>query len=453
MSVSSEPPSATTSDAIAATAPVRRSLVQRVRGSSFGILGQRDFGLFWAAALISSAGSWMQMIAVPALMYEITGSATWVGAVSTAGTLPTLFLTPYAGVLADRVSPRPFLGAVQLGQMTVALALYLGYQTGDLDRWPVLVLIALNGCANALLMPAWMIFLPQLVPPERLPDAVRLNSMQFTAARIFGPTTAAVVIALGSLELAFLLNALSFVAVLGALAVVRPRHVERPVVTARALAVFVEGVRYVAARPSIRVAVMVAAVSATLGMSLQQQAASVASELYDRPSTDNAGLVTASGIGSVIVVALVVSLGGRARASTFVVLCTAVYAVGSFTMVATDRYGVGLVGYALNGFASSGTALTMNTTVLTHADPRFRGRAISFYLLAVMAGIPLGAMGAGLVADHLSMRVAVLGMATLMVVHLVVMVAGGATRRLDEPPSEDLRVQSPRSMEDIAHDT
>jgi MFS family permease len=168
-------------------------------------------------------------------------------------------------------------------------------------------------------------------------------------------------------------------------------------------------------------------------MSIQQQAASVASQLYDKPSTDNAGLITAAGVGALLAALLVVTQGDRILPSRVVLTCMAVYAAGSFTMAVTHNYVLGLAGFVLNGFAMSGTSLTINTTVLTHAEPRFRGRAISFYLLAVMGGIPLGAMGIGLVADHFSMRAAILGMGALMVVQLAVCLGTGAGARFDDP--------------------
>ena len=432
-------PVATASDkirgdaSVEATAPQRPSLKSRFASSSFGILGHRDFGLFWFAALISSAGNWMQLIAVPALMFELTHSATWVGAVTVAGTLPTVLLVPYAGVLADRVSPRPYLAVVQIAQMIVAIAFFVGYQADSLTRLSVLVLIAINGCATGLLMPAWQIFLPKLVPPERLPDAVRLNSMQFTAARVFGPTTAAIVIGLGSLQLAFLLNALSFVGVLLALMVVRPRLAEHHVVREKAFRVFVDGARYAVTEPAIRVGVIVAAGAAVLGMSIQQQAASIASQLYGRPSTASAGLLTATGIGSLLAVMLIVARGSRLPPSKVVLGCLMVYAVASFTMAMSHYYGLGLAGFMLNGFAMSGISLTVNTIILSHAEPRYRGRAISFYLLAVIGGLPIGAMGSGFVADHSTMRTAILGMGALMVVLMLVCVAKGL-HEFDESP-------------------
>ncbi len=141
------------------------------RKGSLGAFRHRDFAVFWTAATISNAGSWMQVVAVPALLYDMTKSSSWLGISSMASLLPAVVLTPYAGTLADRLPRRSMLLATQSAQMSIAIVLWMLYIGDVISPGWIVALGLCNGVATGFQTAAWQAFVPLLVPPSHLLDA------------------------------------------------------------------------------------------------------------------------------------------------------------------------------------------------------------------------------------------------------------------------------------------
>ena len=148
------------------------------------VLRNRNFAVFFGAAVVSNSGTWMQQVAVFALIYDLSGHrGAWLGIVSLAAALPMTVLTPVAGVLADRLPRRLILIVTQLVQAAAAFALWLLYVGDSLTSWRIVGLVFVGGVASGFQMAAWQAFVPTLVPRSQLVEAVRLNSLQFTVSR------------------------------------------------------------------------------------------------------------------------------------------------------------------------------------------------------------------------------------------------------------------------------
>lgn len=401
------------------------------RRSSLYALKHRDFAVFWVAAAISNGGSWMQAVAMPALLFSLTDSATWLGVASVATLAPAIVLTPYAGALADRVSRRRILLITQAVQMTTAAAMVVLYAADTLGPGAIVALGFVNGVATGFQASVWQSFVPLLVPAEEMLDAVRLNSMQFTLARAIGPAFAGVIVTTIGFGWAFGINAATYLLVIAALVLARPRPTPRSAAGERVRTVVLDGARYVMAHRPLRLAVLLAFMTACFGQSMQYIAPAIASRVFDRPSTDNAGLLVALGLGALVSSWFSVVVGDRLRRSRRLLIATLLFAASAGLVTLTDRYWVGLVAYFLGGLAHLQTAVGLNTLMQGIVPEHLRGRAMSFYVLGVISGIPAGSFLLGRLADVTSMQVALLVAMGALVATAVWLVVTGGVRDLD----------------------
>ncbi len=418
------------SSAVAEGSPIQRR-------SSLRALRHRDFALFWTAAAISNGGGWMQLVAVPALLYDLTGSSTWLGLASMAGLLPAVFLTPHAGVLADRISRRRILLITQTVQMICALSLWLLYMSNDISPGSIVIIGLIGGVATGFQTSAWQSFVPLLVPPDELLDAVKLNSVQFTLARALGPALAGAVVGTLGTGAAILINALTYTLVIGALIIARPRQIFSATNSGRVGAVLREGGRFVWRNRPLRLAVFLAFATSLCGQSLQHVAPAIANQIFLRPSTDNAGLLVALGLGALVSSISSVVVGDRLKRSERVLIALLLFALSTALIPLSSNYAVGLIAYFIGGLAHLQSAVALNTLIQGAVPDHLRGRTMSFYVLGILAGIPLGAFMLGRLGDVFSMRVAVTIDAVIFVLLVVLMITRGWLRDLDTTKIED----------------
>jgi MFS family permease len=400
-------------------------MVSREGGTALGALRHRDFGLFWTAALFSNSAVQMQVIAVPIVMYELTRSTAWVGLAAFCSLIPSFVLTPISGALSDRIPRRLILLVTQSVGAVNAAAYALLWYLDALRPGVILLLQFVGGLTAGFQVSAWQSFVPTLVPRERLLDAVRLNSIQFTTSRALGPAAAGLVLSIWGMGFAFAANAVTYAPVIAALVVVRPFTAEvRRAATTRLRADIAEGARYVRARRALVVAVVTGFMIAFLGQSLTQFAAPIAEELYGKAGdAAKSNLVMAYGIGSVLSSIVVVWAGDTIRRSRLAVSGLLVYGCGVVTIGLAEVYVAGLVGFLLAGTAHVCIAVATNTSIQIQVDDAFRGRVLSIYLMGILGGLPAGALLFGLlgeVADlHLVVAAAGLGLLGFLVVALL----------------------------------
>jgi MFS family permease len=401
-------------------------------------LRHRDFALFWTAAAISNGGGWMQMVAVPALLYDMTGSSTWLGLASMASLLPAVFLTPHAGVLADRMSRRSILLITQTVQMLCAFGLWTFYLTDSIRPGLIVGIGFIGGIATGFQTAAWQSFVPLLVPADELLDAVKLNSVQFTLARAIGPGLAGAVVSTLGTGAAILINAITYLLVIGALFISNPRQSIVPASAGRVSEVLRDGGRFVWHNRPLRLAVFLAFVTSLCGQALQHVAPAIANRIYDRPSTDNAGLLVALGLGALASSVISVAVGDRLRRSTRVIVALVLFAASTALIPITSSYTVGLIAYFIGGLAHLQSAVALNTLIQGTVPDHLRGRTMSFYVLGILAGIPLGAFTLGRLGDIFTMRVAMYADATVFALLIIVLVARGWLSDLDVSRIDDV---------------
>jgi MFS family permease len=366
-------------------------------------LSNRNYRIWAAGALISNIGSWMQRTAQDwIVLTELTHhNATAVGIVMGLQFGPQILLLPLTGYAADHLDRRKLLFCTQAAMGLFALGLGVLVVTGLVQLWHVYVFAFLLGCAAAFDSPARQTFVTQLVEPALLTNAVGLNSTSFNAARMVGPAIAGLVIAAVGSGYVFLINAVSFVAVLTSLAMLR---LDRPVSERRAPSRggLTEGFRYVLGRPDLKVILSMLLLIGTFGLNFPIFISTMSVSVF-HVGAGRFGLLTSMMAAGSVTGALLAA--GRARpgipllavaAAMFGVTCAAA-AFAPFYIV----FGLILftVGVSAQTFTTSTNSLTQLST-----EPAMRGRVIAILLAIALGGTPIGAPIVGWVADHFGPR-------------------------------------------------
>ncbi len=387
---------------------------------AFGVLRHRDYAIFWFAALVSNSGTWMQSIAAPYVLYQLTRSTAWLGVGAFMTFFPALLVSPLAGSLADRFARKRILLWTQTAMMTVAFALFGVYVSDAATPGIIVGLLCLSGIATGLNISAWQSFVPQLVPRDQLLPAVRLNSMQFVAARAFGPALAGIVLQAAGAGTAFFLNAVSFVFVLGALLMIRPRPVPTDEGAGRVLDHFREAVAYVRARSALLVPVATIAMVSFLGSSVVQLTPAFAEDVFHVGKSGYGFLVSAFGLGAIVGSFLVSVWGDRSPRSRVALGGLALFGAGELLFGGAPEYSVGLAAMATMGVAYLLIATALNTSIQARVDEVHRGRTMSIYLMGLLAGVPIGALLQGYLADVIGLRATVVASASALIVGVVI---------------------------------
>jgi MFS family permease len=399
----------------------------------FASMHYRDYALFWWAAIISNSGTWMQTITVPFVIFQITHSTTWVGFAAFMTFGPAFIVGPIAGSLADRLPRKQVMIYSQTVMMLMAFALWGLWVSGEATPWSIVGLLLISGFASGINLASWQSFVPQLVPHDVMFNAIRLNSMQFTAARSFGPALAGLVLAEFGPGTAFLANALTFLLVLVVLVMIHPRPVDIPTDPPTVLAHFREGLRYVRHRRALVLACVTITTMCFFGSSIVQLAAPLADTVFNVGEAEYGILVAAFGVGSVIGVGLTLAFGDRVRRSQMALVGLGVFAAGEVLLGAAPVYAMGLVALGAMGIAYVLVAVSLNTSIQARVDEGHRGRVLAIYLMGLLAGVPLGALLGGVMADVIGLRATVIAGGAVLAGYLVIaLFAFHGMRPLDE---------------------
>jgi MFS family permease len=407
--------------------------------SSLAPLRHRNYALVWSAGVVSNVGTWMQTVAVGALVTERTGQARWTALVAVAAFLPMGLLAPIGGAMADRLDRRRCLIVGNVVGAALATGLALLSATGRASPGAVTFVVLLHGCTFALTMPFYQAMIPDLVPREDLLAAASLGSAQYNLGRVVGPALAAVIIAATSFTWAFVVNAVSFFAFIGALALVRlpPHH---PTDDGDGLFERIRaGARAMRAEPGCRAAITFISVAAFLLAPFIALIPAKASLVVDGGAKATASatgaLTTAQGVGAVVGALLIAPLAlrfGRRRMIVVYMLGTAAALVA---YAASGTVAFAVLALVLVGGLYIGILSGLNTVVQLRAPAEFRARILSLYFVALGSIYPIGALVQGAVADRIGLdETTVLAAAAFGAFLVVVAVTRPSLlRALDDP--------------------
>ena len=358
------------------------------RKRTFAALAVPNYRRYFIGQATSLTGTWMQMAAQSWLVLSLTGSATALGVIVALQTLPVLLLAPYGGVIADRVDKRALMVALQAAMGVQALILGVLTVTHLVTVWEIGVLAVLLGFNNAFENPARQSFMSEMVGADHLRNAVSLNSVLVNVARSVGPALAGLLIATVGEGVCFLANAASFLAVIYSLTRLDRGALMPSPPTVRAAGQLREGLRYVAATPTLLVPLLMMALVGCLGYEFTVSLPVMARSALHVGATGYGLMTSAMGIGAVLG-GLVVAWRGTTGVRTLTLIVIAFG--GTFALAAlAPSLPLELVALAMLGWASISFMATGNSTLQLTAEPSMRGRVMSLWFVAFQGSTPIG---------------------------------------------------------------
>ncbi|MFL5823443.1 MAG: MFS transporter [Solirubrobacteraceae bacterium] len=413
--------------------------VVRAGRLTFASLSVPNYRRYYGGQAISMTGTWMQMTAQAWLVLSLTHSSTALGAIIALQTLPVLLLGPYGGVLADRMNKRRVMIALQSVMGLQALVLGLLTVTGSVQVWEIGVLAAVLGLNNAFENPSRQSFMLELVGPEHLRNAVSLNSVLFNVARAVGPAVAGLLIAGVGVGECFLINAVSFVAVVASLVRMDLSRLSPTPPASRAKGQLREGLAYVRRTPSLALPLLMMGAVGCLTYEFQVTLPVMAKSGLHVGAAGFGFMTAAMGIGAVVGGLLVAARGTTGLRP--LVGAAAVFGVAVALASLAPSLPFELVALAFAGAASITFMATGNSTLQLSADPSMRGRVMSLWFVAFQGSTPIGGPIVGWAMAMLGAR-AGLGIGALTCFAVALLGLGALRRAVTEGAERRLRPQT-----------
>ncbi|HEY8324518.1 MAG TPA: MFS transporter [Ktedonobacterales bacterium] len=380
------------------------------RLGTFAALRFRNFKLFWLGQVVSVTGTFMQSTAQQWLVLTLSKNPLALGLTGALQFGPSLLLGPFAGAIIDRYPRRNILYVTQIAQAALAAVLWLLTFTNVVQLWNVYLLAFLLGLFTAIDNPTRQAFVSEMVPQSHMLNAISLNSVQFNVARIIGPAIAGGMIAVLGIPLMFLLNAISFIAVLTGLAMMRARELyitPRAANALHGLRAMSEGVRFIWADRDVRITFLLITVIGTLGFNFNVLLPLLAKVTLHAGSAEFGLLTSALGAGALAGALMLARRGGKP--SHAILLSTAAL-FGLMEALAGQTHSliVTLIFIAATGAMMSTFSASANTTVQLSAPPEMRGRVMSVYTTIFIGSTPIGNLATSEIAAALGVPISFL---------------------------------------------
>jgi MFS family permease len=362
----------------------------------FRSLQYRNYRLFFSGQSISLIGTWMQRIAMPWLVYHMTGSALLLGIVSFAGQIPTFLLAPVAGVLTDRWSRYRVLLITQIISMIQAFILAWLCLAGMIQIWHIVVLSIVLGCVNAFDVPSRQSFVVDMVgKKEDLGNAIALNSLMFNMARLIGPSAAGIMLASTSEGICFLLNAFSYIFVIISLYMMKLDIKYTRKKESEILKELKEGWSYTFGFSPIKQLILLLGTVSLSGMSYSVLMPVFAKEVLHGGSNTYGFLMGAAGFGALMGALYLASRKTVLKLGRIVPASAILFGTGLMALSFSRLFAISLILMVFVGMGLMLQTASSNTILQTITDDDKRGRVMSFYTMAVMGTAPFGSLFAG----------------------------------------------------------
>ena len=391
---------------------------------TFRALRHRNYRLFFYGQLVSLIGNWMEQTAMSWLVYQLTGSKLLLGVTAALGSAPMMFFSLWGGALADRYPKRAIIICTQAAQMLPSFALAFLVWRGLATPAIIIALATINGIAVAFDMPARQAFTLEMTSREDLLNAISLNSSIFNGARVIGPAVAGLVIGAVGTAMCFLLNGISYLAVIAGLLMMRlparipgPANAERPSAWS--------GLIYVMKNRRVRTILALLGIVGIFGWSYAVLMPVFARDVFHLGADGYGILLSSSGIGAVIGALTVATFGHVFQARRIALAGVWIFSGALLAFSLTSNFHLALCFLMLGGFGMLLFFSTSNTVMQTIVPDEMRGRVLGVWGLVFGAMIPLGSLEAGAVAHWLgapfalafgAIVCAIAGLVTLLVI-------------------------------------
>ena len=365
----------------------------------FPAFRSRNYLLYFSGQLISLIGTWLQTVAQGWLVFQLTNSALLLGVVTAIGSLPMLFLSLYGGVIVDRFPKRKILIFTQTSSMILAFALGILVVLHMINVWEICVLAFLLGVVNAVDSPARQSFVPEMVGKERLSSAIALNSGIFNAARVIGPTIAGFLIVLVGTGGAFILNGISYIAVIIALFAIKvPNFVQRHQLNP--VAAIKEGLNFSFGHPVIKNLLILIGIVSVFGWSFTTVLPIIARNIFHLGAAGLGYLYAATGLGALCATILVSATSKKVSPAKYIFGGNFLFAIAIFLFTLNINFILCLIFLFFAGFGLLIQVTTLNSTIQNIVTHELRGRVMSIYVLMFIGTTPIGSFEVGWLSDR-----------------------------------------------------
>lgn len=365
----------------------------------FEVLKDRNYALYLGGNTVSWIGTWMQRTAIGWLSWELTESASWVGAIVLAQYIPLVFIAPLFGVLIDRMDRRRYAIACLILQILLNAGLFAIHALGLLNIYALLACCVLLGIGNAAYQPIRLTLIHDIAPSALLTQAISLNAVMFNVTRVVGPAIGGFSIGAFGVGGTFLINTLTFLGTLFALLVVHIRPTARNTDAGGVLFQLLEGLRYIKNVPKFLELLILSITIAAFGRGMLELLPAFAGGVYDRGSSGLATLMAVAGVGGIVAGVL---LSGTSSRRSLVLLITVGCALqGLFVVLLGLSNLFVLAALSIFGIAAMSTlaSIGMQAVLQADLDSAFRGRVVSIWGMTTVAGPAFGASILGALAQ------------------------------------------------------
>jgi len=363
-------------------------------------LRHRNFQLFFAGQLISLIGTWMQIVAQSWLVYRLTGSALLLGTVGFASQIPVFIMAPIGGIVADRKNRKHVVIATQVASMTLAAILAALTLTGKVQVWQIIVLAAGLGTVNAFDIPARQAFLIDMVGREDLMNAIALNSSMFNGARVIGPAVAGILVASIGEGWCFFANAVSYIAVIIGLLLMRIEHPANLAGEGSPLEHIIEGFSFARNARPIRAILILLGVMSIVGMPYAVLMPVFAAQILHGGARALGILMGATGVGALLGAMSLAARASLKGLSKVIAICAGGFGVSLILFAFSKIFWLSTALLIPVGFTMMAQMASSNTLIQAMTPDKLRGRVMAVYSMMFMGMAPFGAFFAGAVAHR-----------------------------------------------------
>ena len=384
------------------------------REGALRAFNHRNYRILFPASVLSNIGTWAQRIAQDWLVLELTGSAQLLGLVTALQFLPSLLLSLYGGVLADRVDKRTLLMLTNIGAGIGSLVMGLLVVTGAVQFWHVALLAFVVGVFSALDAPVRTSFNSELVGKSDIPSAISLNSANFNAGRLIGPAASGLLIVLFGTGVSFIINSFTYVAVVIALSMMQKEKLfieAKPDTSAK----LKQAVQYVLGQRELKLVMIAVFFATTFGLNFQIFMAVMATKEFGLGPAEFGLLGSILAVGSFTGV-LVSARLEHLRVPKFVMAGGIMFGLLLTIAAWMPNYGSFAAILPIVGGIALLTLISANSYVQTNSDPKLRGRVMGIYLLIFMGGTPIGSPLIGLFAEAVGIRWAIFACGVIVLI-------------------------------------
>lgn len=395
-------------------------------------LTEKHFGILWAGAFLSNVGFWIQNVAQGWQVLQLTNSAFLLGLVTFIGTIPSLVLSLFGGVIADKFDRRRLLIISQSVYMCTALLPGILTTLGIINVWDIILMALINGIFSSVGFPAWQTFITDLVKDSELKQGIALNSMQFNLSRVIGPAIGGLSVGVFGIAGSYYLNSLSYVAVIVPLVLMHPPVKQRKALEQSIRKNLVQGLNYLKEHPLLQVMLGLQLAIAFFIFPYTTLLPIFAASVFRTGPTGLGVMNAVAGVGALIGAVLLVLLSERLRqAARALLLLGLVGGLASMVFAVMPDQSLGLPLLLILGVSTVMTTTLTNTTLQASTPIDLRARVISIWIMLTFGVAPFGNLFAGAVAQSSSaqMTLALGGILCILVVGTIALLTRKAARR------------------------